>query len=262
MLIPDPWQHLRSQTPARIALGRAGGSIPTRELLRFAADHAQARDAVQAAFDPQALASQLAELNVHPLVLATGATDRKSYLTRPDWGRQLAPDSARQLQHSTAARSETDAVDLAIIVSDGLSALAAERQTVPLLRELVPRLTQAGWRLSPVIVLPFARVAVQDEVGQLLQARLALILLGERPGLLSPDSLGAYLVYGPRPGRTDADRNCVSNIRPEGLPPAHAAEVLYSLLAAARQRQLSGVALKDERPARLAGQERGLADGR
>jgi ethanolamine ammonia-lyase small subunit len=174
------------------------------------------------------------------LHLATRATNRREYLLRPDWGRQLDAASAQQLVGVPSG------YDLALIVSDGLSAFAAHRQIVPLLTYLLPLLRETGWKLAPLLIVPFARVAVQDDIGERLRARAALILLGERPGLLSPDSLGAYLVWGPRRGRTDADRNCVSNIRPEGLPHAIAARTLARLLNEARRGEFSGVLLKDE----------------
>jgi ethanolamine ammonia-lyase small subunit len=174
------------------------------------------------------------------LHLATRATNRRDYLLRPDWGRQLDAASAQQLVGAPSG------YDLALIVSDGLSAFAAHRQIVPLLTHLLPLLRETGWKLAPLLIVPFARVAVQDDIGERLRARAALILLGERPGLLSPDSLGAYLVWGPRRGRTDADRNCVSNIRPEGLPHAIAARTLARLLNEARRGEFSGVLLKDE----------------
>ncbi|MFM8286358.1 MAG: ethanolamine ammonia-lyase subunit EutC [Planctomycetaceae bacterium] len=287
MLVPDPWSHLRPTTPARIALGRAGGSLPTAQWLDFAKDHALARNAVHAPFDTAQLSAELTpllephtvtpspapasqvafagdSLANHSLVggpapgqcagraevgprggsairhLATRATSRRDYLLRPDWGRQLDEPSAQQLDNSPPG------YDLVIIVSDGLSAFAANRQVAPLLAYLLPLLRDAGWNLAPLLIVPFARVALQDEIGERLRARAALILLGERPGLLAPDSLGAYLVWGPRRGRTDADRNCVSNIRPEGLPHASAARTLARLLNEARRVEFSGVRLKDE----------------
>jgi ethanolamine ammonia-lyase small subunit len=272
MLVPDPWSHLRPTTPARIALGRAGGSLPTAQWLDFAKDHALARDAVHASFDTAQLTAELRPLletaatpstpaatagdslpsdpatrvaaglraDAQILHLATRATNRREYLLRPDWGRQLDAASAQQLVGVPSG------YDLALIVSDGLSAFAAHRQIVPLLTHLLPLLRETGWKLAPLLIVPFARVAVQDDIGERLRARAALILLGERPGLLSPDSLGAYLVWGPRRGRTDADRNCVSNIRPEGLPHAIAARTLARLLNEARRGEFSGVLLKDE----------------
>ena len=246
--VPDPWSHLRQHSPARIALGRAGGSLPTRALLDFSLAHSQARDAVHAPFDPGLLASQLASLGCPTRFLTTRAGDRREFLTRPDWGRQLSDESREALSHPQEPPAPSGPPDLVVIVSDGLSALAAHRQVVPLLAVLWPSLQEQGWRLAPICLIPRARVALQDQVGDLLQARLALTLLGERPGLLAPDSLGAYFVFGPRPGRTDADRNCVANIHPAGLPPDEAALILLRLLQRARSEQGSGVALKDETP--------------
>jgi ethanolamine ammonia-lyase small subunit len=236
--LADSWSPLRRFTAARIGLGRSGGSLPTREVLAFAHDHALARDAVHAPFDAEALATELRPLHSPLLVLASAAADRATYLQRPDLGRRLSAESAAQLSAAPA--------DLVILVSDGLSALAAQRQAAPLLAALLPKLRAAHWQLGPLCVVRHARVALQDEVGGLLRARLTLMLLGERPGLGTPDSLGAYLTFGPHPGRTDAERNCVSNIRPGGLPPAAAAEKLFSLLTAARHLQLSGTSLKEE----------------
>lgn len=243
---PDTWSHLRAISPARIALGRAGGSLPTPALLDFSLAHSQARDAVHAPFDPDGLARELGSLGCTTRVLASRAADRRTFLTRPDWGRELAPESRAAL--TCFGSAERTPWDLVVIVSDGLSALAAHRQVVPLLTVLWPALQEAGWTLAPVLVIPRARVALQDEVGELLGARLALTLLGERPGLLAPDSLGAYFVHAPRRGRTDADRNCVSNIHPAGLLPAEAAEVLWRLLRRSREEQSSGVLLKDDAP--------------
>lgn len=237
----DPWSQLRALTPARIALGRAGGSLPTQELLDFQRAHALARDAVQQPFNPQTLADEISQLGLPTIILASAAQNRKTYLTRPDLGRRLAEESRAQ------AASLAATADLAMIVSDGLSAPAAERQAVPLLEALLPLCRQEQWRLAPAAVVANARVAIEDEIGQLFGARAAVILLGERPGLSSPDSLGAYLVYGPQTGRTDAERNCVSNIRPEGLPPAAAAETIHYLVRESLRRGVSGIALKDDR---------------
>jgi ethanolamine ammonia-lyase small subunit len=244
----DPWFHLRAISPARIALGRAGGSLPTQALLDFSLAHSQARDAVHSVFEPDQLARELGSLGCPARVLGSRAVDRRAFLTRPDWGRELSPDSRAAL--AELGSLDRPAVDLVVIVSDGLSALAAHRQVVPLLAVLWPALQEEGWKLAPVLVIPRARVALQDEVGELLEARLALTLLGERPGLLAPDSLGAYFVHHPRRGRTDADRNCVSNIHPAGLPPAEAAAVLLRLLRRSHVEQSSGVLLKDDAPSR------------
>lgn len=239
----DPWLQLKDLTPARIALGRAGGSLPTRELLDFQRAHAQARDAVQQPFNPSVLADAISDLGLPAVVVSSAASDRKTYLTRPDLGRCLAPESRSQLV------AQASAGDIAIIVSDGLSAPAAERQALPLLKALLPLLRGETWAIAPVVVATHARVAIEDEIGRLLGAKAAVILLGERPGLSSPDSLGAYLVYDPRPGRTDADRNCISNIRADGLTPAAAASSIHYLLKESLRRRVSGIALKDLRPA-------------
>lgn len=240
-LPPDPWHRLRAVTPARIALGRAGGSVPTRELLDFQLAHALARDAVHQPFEPERLEADLAPLGQPVIHLKTAAPDRQTYLLRPELGRRLDEASVARLKELAIE------ADLSITLSDGLSALAAHRQIPALLAELRPMLRRSGFSLAPLAIVPLARVALQDEIGALQKARAALILLGERPGLGSPDSLGAYLVFRPRPGNTDADRNCVSNIRSEGLTPPAAAELLHYLLTESLRRELSGVALKDER---------------
>jgi ethanolamine ammonia-lyase small subunit len=240
----DVWTNLRSATPARIALGRSGGSLPTREWLDFKSAHAAARDAVHCPFDGERLATEIGALGVDVVIADTAAGDRHTYLQRPDFGRRLDERSHYELQQLPRPPAK---FDLAIIVSDGLSALAVHRQAVPLLSALLPPVRNDAWRLAPIVVARFGRVALQDEVGQVLGAQLALMLIGERPGLGSPDSLGAYLVHGPRPGNTDANRNCVSNIRPEGLPHVAAAETIHYLLTESRHRRLSGVELKDQR---------------
>lgn len=241
----DAWAGLRRYTAARIAIGRSGGSLPTRETLDFAFAHAGARDAVLATLDPASLVSPLRAMGLEVLVLQSAAPDRATFIRRPDLGRRLADESAERLR---AVGSGIIACDLAIVVSDGLSALAASRQGPGLLSHLIPRLLDQGFRLTPVCIVLQGRVGVQDEIGSLLHATMALTLLGERPGLGVADSLGAYFVFGPGPGRTDADRNCVSNIRAEGLGPAEAAERLVALLAEARSRRLSGTALKEVVP--------------
>ena len=240
----DAWQRLRSATQARIALGRAGGSLPTTEWLDFKAAHAAARDAVHNRFDAEAIAAEINAIGAESLVVDSAAGVRATFLQRPDLGRRLSDESAGRLRELAGLSTSTD---LAIIVSDGLSALAVHRHAPPLLSELLPKLATDGWRLASIVVARFGRVALQDMVGEILDAQLALMLIGERPGLGSPDSLGAYLVHGPRIGNTDAQRNCVSNIRAEGLPIAAAAETLRYLLNEARRRRLSGVQLKDER---------------
>ncbi|HET9954497.1 MAG TPA: ethanolamine ammonia-lyase subunit EutC [Polyangiaceae bacterium] len=239
----DAWASLARHTAARIALGRAGGSLPTQAVLDFRLAHALARDAVEMPFDADALLRELESAGVSGVKLGTRATNRRDFLLQPELGRQLDEDSRTRLRELFQG-SGAGAHDLCVVVSDGLSALAAERQVLPLLRELWPQLSQLGVSLYPCFVVPFARVKLADELGQLLQAKHSLILLGERPGLSSPDSLGAYLTFEPAPSRTDADRNCVSNIRPAGLPVTQAAHTLLQLLRESRRLSVSGVALK------------------
>lgn len=238
----DPWTELARHTGARIALGRAGASLRSESLLDFRLAHARARDAVQMEFDAGEVEASLRAAGLATMQLATDAADRRSYLVRPDLGRRLSTGSRSGLQ---ASRTAWGARDLALIISDGLSALAAKRQAVPTAVALVNLLRGEGWSLFPVFVVPFARVKLQDEIGELLGARHAAILLGERPGLGAPDSLGAYFTHRPRAACTDADRNCVSNIRPEGFAPAAAARKLAQLLVESARRGVSGVQLKD-----------------
>lgn len=246
--MPDPWQPLRYLTAARIALGRTGGSLPTRALLDFRLAHARARDAVVAPFDAAALADRLRLLDVEVLEVASAAATQAEFLRRPDRGRTLA-DASRARLAARAAGWPGEGCDLAVIVSDGLSSFAAMEQAVPLLGTLLPLARQRGWVLAPLVVATHGRVALQDEIGALWRARLSLMLLGERPGLGAVNSLGAYFTYAPRPGLSDASRNCVSNIRAEGLPPADAAHKLFHLLSQSLQRALSGIELKDDAPA-------------
>lgn len=236
----DSWAHLRAYTAARIALGRTGAALPTHELLRFGLAHAQARDAVHLALDVPALQARLQAIGRETLCVHSAAADRAAYLLRPDLGRRLHPDDAQRLD----ARKRTEAVDLLLVVGDGLSSQAVERQAVPLVQAIGEQ-APAGWRLGPVVIATQARVALADEVGERLGARMVAMLIGERPGLSSPDSLGIYLTWDPRPGRHDAQRNCISNVRPEGLPVQAAAARLWWLCAEARRLQLTGVQLKD-----------------
>ncbi|MEO5732921.1 MAG: ethanolamine ammonia-lyase subunit EutC [Rubrivivax sp.] len=243
--VPDPWFELRRHTAARIALGRAGNSLPTAEWLRFAEAHALARDAVHTALQVDGL---MEALRTHgfgePVVLESAAPDRATYLRRPDLGRRLSARSDALLQ----AAGPGPACELAVVLADGLSAAAVDAHALPLLLALRPRLEADGVIVGPVAVARQARVALGDAIGALLQARAVLVLIGERPGLSSPHSLGAYLTWAPRVGRSDAERNCVSNIRPEGLQPAAAARTLAWLLAGARRLGATGVTLKDECP--------------
>jgi ethanolamine ammonia-lyase small subunit len=263
---PNPWQALRRFTAARIALGRSGVSLPTQPHLAFQLAHAQARDAVHLALDAPALLGALNEVGAWAaveqaaLLLHSAAVDRDTYLQRPDLGRRLstasrevllarlpavqaqalagpgvAPDTPEQRRH-----------DIAFVVADGLSALAIGHHAVPFLRHILPMLQAQGWSVAPLVLVMQGRVAVADEIGELLRARLVVILIGERPGLSSPDSMGLYLTWMPRVGLSDASRNCISNVRPAGLQFDAAARKLIYLLSQARQRRLSGVALKDE----------------
>jgi ethanolamine ammonia-lyase small subunit len=236
--------ELRRLTPARIALGRSGTSIPTGAQLDFQYAHAQARDAVHLPFNHAALQAQLNKQNRTSLLLHSAAVDRNSYLQRPDLGRRLHPNSTQLLRECT--QDHPGGVDLAVVIADGLSALAVHRHSLPFLAHLEEHALAEGWSLSPVILVEQGRVAVADEIGELLGARMVVILIGERPGLSSPDSLGLYFTYNPKVGLTDAYRNCISNVRLEGLSYGMAAHRLLYLMREACRRQLSGVNLKDE----------------
>ena len=240
----NPWQQLRNLTPARIALGRAGTSLPTRAQLDFQFAHAQARDAVHLPFDHAALAAGLASQQRECLLLHSAAKDRDTYLQRPDLGRRLSDESAELLRQHRSTHAA--GYDLAIVVADGLSALAVHRNALPMLARIEELAVAEGWSLSPVALVNQGRVAVADEVAERLGARMVVILIGERPGLSSPDSLGLYFTYAPKIGLTDAYRNCISNVRQEGLSYAMASHRLLYLMREACRRQLSGVNLKDE----------------
>ena len=237
--LADPWAGLRSLTPARIALGRAGPAWPTREVLAFGLAHARARDAVHTRLDAAVLEAELRAAG-HPVVqVRSAAPDRATYLTRPDLGRRLDAESARRLAAAPVPP------EIVVAIEDGLSAVAVQRHAVPLLarlRELAPD----RWSGVPVVIALQGRVALGDEIGARLGARLIVVMIGERPGLSSPDSLGLSLTHAPRPGRSDAERNCISNVRPEGLAYAAAAARLDWLAVEALHRGLTGVALKDE----------------
>lgn len=240
----NPWLELRRLTPARIALGRTGTSMPTRAQLDFQYAHAQARDAVHLPFDHAGLSAQLAERRRESLLLHSAAVDRNSYLQRPDLGRKLSDQSAQTLRDY--AQTHPGGVDLVIVVADGLSALAVHRHTLPFLTRLEEQMSVDQWSTAPVVLVEQGRVAIGDEIGQLLGAKMVVMLIGERPGLSSPDSLGLYFTYNPKVGLTDAYRNCISNVRLEGLSYGMAAHRLLYLMREACRRQLSGVNLKDE----------------
>jgi ethanolamine ammonia-lyase small subunit len=240
----DPWAALRRYTPARIALGRAGPGWPTREVLAFGLAHARARDAVHLPLDADALEAELRRAGHTALRVHSSAPDRASFLTRPDLGRRLDAASAARLD---AARG---APELIVSVEDGLSALAVQSHVPALLAALCA--VSPRWTGVPVIVALQGRVALGDEIGERLGAKFVVVLIGERPGLSSPDSLGAYLTHAPRVGRSDAERNCVSNIRPEGLGYASAAAKIDWLVGEGLRRGVTGVALKDESPPAIA----------
>lgn len=241
MTTADPWGRLRTATRARIGLGRAGDALPTPALLDFQLAHARARDAVHGTVDFDAIERDLAPLPV--LRVHSQAHDRSEYLRRPDLGRRLDTAAA-----ATLAKGAWDAV---FVIADGLSAAAVQSHAVETLKATLARLD--GWAVAPVVLAGQARVAIGDPIGAALGATMVVVLLGERPGLTVPDSLGAYLTYGPRPGRRDSERNCLSNIHADGLSPARAAAKLAWLMEEARHRKLTGVDLKENAPEGLTG---------
>jgi ethanolamine ammonia-lyase small subunit len=232
---------LRELTPARVGLGRAGASMPTKALLEFTLDHARARDAVHAVFDVFSLIPGLGGLGVQPVQVSSQARDRKEYLRRPDLGRILDPPSKHLLTNRDGGPCQ-----LAIVVGDGLSPSAVNAHAVELVRSLVPRLAADGIEIDRAVVASGARVALGDEIGAIIGARMMVMLIGERPGLSAPDSLGAYLTFAPKPGLSDAERNCVSNIHGSGLGYDEAAFRIAWLIREGLTRRITGVALKDE----------------
>ncbi|MDP3923672.1 MAG: ethanolamine ammonia-lyase subunit EutC [Hydrogenophaga sp.] len=246
---PAPWDGLKRFTDARIALGRAGHSQTTAAHLAFQLAHAQARDAVHLPLDVATLSPELQALGLDVLALHSAAPDRTAYLQRPDWGRRLDAASRERLLLGRQAHPGAEPADLAFVVADGLSALGVMQNAGPLLAQLLQRLradAQQRWTFAPLALVEQGRVAIGDEIGQLLNARCVVVLIGERPGLSSPDSLGVYFSWAPRVGLTDAQRNCISNVRNAGLPPERAAGKLLALLQQARLRQVTGIALKDD----------------
>lgn len=236
MTVPAPWRDLRRFTPARIALDRAGNAVPTAAHLAFQADHAAARDAVHAALDVPRLRADLAARGLASRAVRSACPDRRTYLLRPDLGRALHPDDRATLRPAPGR--------LAFVLCDGLSALAVQRHAPALLALVVPVLEPA----AKIVIACQGRVALGDDIGAALRATAVAVLIGERPGLSAPDSLGIYLTWAPRPGRTDAERNCLSNIRPEGMALAEAARRLIWLVGGMRRMERSGIALKDETP--------------
>jgi ethanolamine ammonia-lyase small subunit len=238
---PDPWTSLQSFTAARIALGRTGVSVPVRESLNFKLAHAFARDAVYSSLAVDALQNALGFFQLPVYALQSQARNRPEYLQRPDLGRRLnstSHDSLKNLSPSLLC-------DVALILADGLSATAINLHAIPVLKILIPSLQASGISLAPITVVEQGRVAISDEIGSILHARTAIILIGERPGLSSPDSMGAYLTYSPTIGLSDASRNCISNIRPEGLPYEAAAQKILYLIKESLRLKLSGVQLKE-----------------
>jgi ethanolamine ammonia-lyase small subunit len=254
-LAADPWTQLKKFTRARIALGRVGTSLPTKEVLAFGLAHAMARDAVHLALDVDQLEAEIHEQGLSTMRVHSRAPDRASYLLRPDWGRSLDEASLSALEKTATSNSNSrEVIDLLIVVGDGLSALAVARQVPPMLLEIC-KAKPDEWKLGPVVIASEARVAIADEIGQALGARMVVMLIGERPGLSSPDSLGIYLTYAPTKECSDADRNCISNVRPEGLEYATAAKKLVWLAKEAFRLKVSGVKLKDESDIRELGQQ-------
>jgi ethanolamine ammonia-lyase small subunit len=236
-----PLDRLREMTPARVGLGRAGASMPTQALLGFTLDHARARDAVHASFDVAGLAAALSGLGIAPLEVSSQARSRRDYLRRPDLGRMLDPASRQLLEGHSGVSGR-----LAVVVGDGLSPAAVNVHAVELMRHVLPQLAAGNVEIAATVLASGARVALGDEIGAVLGSSMLLMLIGERPGLSAPDSLGAYLTFAPRIGRTDADRNCVSNIHRAGLSYQEAAFRIAWLVHEGLARQITGVALKDE----------------
>jgi ethanolamine ammonia-lyase small subunit len=250
-MTPEPsatlWRRLAELTPARIGLGRSGSGMPTSQTLSFALAHAMARDAVHAPLDIPLVRGQIEAAGFKTVTVASRAETREQYLVQPDLGRRLSAASERQLSSLNTA-----AVDLALILGDGLSSKAVHTHAVSFLAALQPHIARHRWSLAPVILASQARVAIADEAGALLNAKASVMVIGERPGLSSPDSLGVYITYAPRAGRQDSERNCISNIHQAGLTYEEAAFKTAWLLQEALARRLTGVALKDESGVSLA----------
>jgi len=235
----DPLQALKAFTPARIGLGRMGSGIPLKAFQEFKLAHAHARDAVYSELDVDGLAINLKQFELPILYLHSAAAYREQYLQRPDLGRKLNEESAEEIKNYYSP------CDVNIIICDGLSAAAVNNNTIPLLQLLVPMLNEVKLRLGPIALVKQGRVAIADELAYQLGANLSLILIGERPGLSAADSVGAYITYAPKPGLTDESRNCVSNIRPQGLNSAAAASKISYMIQEAFKNKLSGIGLKD-----------------
>ncbi len=233
-------QSIKKYTQARIALGKKGVSVPAKEMLQFKMDHAHARDAVFSLLEIDKLSKELKSFNLPVFLLKSKATDKHLYLKRPDLGRKLDENSIEQLSVLRDMQ-----YDVCIAITDGLSATAINNHAKNILVALMPLLNKANIKIAPLCLIERGRVAIADEVSSWMNAKLSLILIGERPGLSSPDSLGAYITYNPSIGLKDERRNCVSNIRPEGLKYKEAANKIFYLIKEAFRLKLSGVELKE-----------------
>jgi ethanolamine ammonia-lyase small subunit len=238
----DKMASLRAATPARIFLPRAGSTLTTQANLDFQLAHAEARDAVDERLDVASLVDSLRARGMEPLCLNSRAQNRRAYLLRPDLGRRLSEASRQRLANSSGD------CDILFVIADGLSARAVASHAIALLDQALPAFQPNSWKCGPIVVVEQGRVAIGDEIGEILGAKLVAVLIGERPGLSSPDSLGVYLTFEPRVGRTDAERNCLSNIRRQGMSYSEATQRLFYLCSAARRWKLTGIGLKDETP--------------
>ncbi len=241
IITSDLWSDLKQYTPARIALGRTGNTIPLKEVLAFRMAHADARDAVHSELNIDDLCNRMAAFQANCLVLQSKAPDRTIYLKRPDFGRTLNEESLKTLQ-----LNNENEYDISITIADGLSAAAVNQHATHLLKDLLPLLHKNGYHVAPICLAKQARVAIADEIAFLQKTKFSIILIGERPGLGSADSMGAYLTFSPKPGLADNSRNCISNIRPLGLPIEMAAKKIMYFVKESFRLQLSGVGLKDE----------------
>jgi ethanolamine ammonia-lyase small subunit len=253
---PGTGESLQRYTSARVSLGRVGPAIPTREQLRFQLDHALARDAVHAQLDVTSMLQGLQQRKMEHLALRSAIAgepgdERQLYLRRPDLGRTLHQESRDTLLKFSAKLVKHS--DVVFVIADGLSALAVERHALPVLDETTSLLPPDRWSIGPVCVVSQGRVAIGDEIGGLLHAKLSIMLIGERPGLSAPDSLGVYITWNPRPGRTDAERNCISNIRHEGLTYVDAAQRIAFYMNEAKRLQATGITLKENISSSLPG---------
>lgn len=240
ILQEDCWSDLRQFTDARIALGRTGGSLPTKEYLRFSLDHARARDAIHEPFRPEWIKGKLEILGLDSISLESAAVDRRTFLVRPDLGKRLSQRSIEALNYYNY-----NGADICIVIGDGLSSKAVHKQSVPLIKELLPYLAQLHLSVAPIVLATQSRVALGDDIAERMHCKCVIMLIGERPGLTSPDSLGAYITYDTYQGRLESDRNCVSNIRPEGLDYKRAAFKIARLIESAFNIGRTGTSLKD-----------------